>query len=82
VQGRARRRYNNRDLRLQFRDFVLQLDRLEEVCPALDQSTNHVALDRRQLAFADGRKDVAECFGAFAGIAKEKGGLSRPVHCL
>ena len=42
MQGRARRRYNNRDLRLQFRDFVLQLDRLEEVCPALDQGADHV----------------------------------------
>ena len=70
MQGRARRRYYNRDLRLQCRDFVLQLDRLEEVRPALDQGADHVALVRRQLASPDRCEDVAECFGAFAWIGQ------------
>ena len=54
MQARARRRYHYpSDLRLQCRDFVLQLDRLEEVRSALDQGADHVALIRRQLAFPD-----------------------------
>jgi len=37
MQRRARRRYDYpSDLRLQCRDLILQLDRLEEVRPALD----------------------------------------------
>ena len=51
MQRPARRRYDYpSDLRLQCRDFVLKLDRLEEVRSALDQGADHVALIRRQLA--------------------------------
>ena len=71
MQARARQCYDYpSDLRLQCRDLVLQLDRLEEICPALDQGADHVALIRCQLAFSDRCEDVAECFGAFGGIGQ------------
>ena len=74
MQRRARRRYHYpSDLRLQCDNLILQLNRLEEVRPALDQGADHVALVWRQLASPDGRKDVAECFGAFAWVRQRPG---------
>ena len=71
MQRRARRRYDYpSDLRFQARDLVLQLHRLEEVRPALDQGADHFALVRRQLAFPDRCEDVPECFGAFAWVGQ------------